>query len=108
MFEEKLKEFEPIFYPKSIAVVGTSTNEKKAGSQWVKALISTGFPGPVYPVGSGGGVIFGLKIYPNLRLVPGEVDYVVVSIPRQSVLELLDDCVAKKVKAVHFFTAGFG
>ena len=107
MFEEKLKEFEPIFYPESIAVVGASTNESKTGSQWVKALISAGFSGTVYPVGSSGGIISGLKIFPNLRLVPGEVDYVIVSIPRQSVLELLDDCVAKKVKTVHFFTAGF-
>jgi len=107
MFEEKLQELEPIFYPKSIAVVGTSTNERKTGSRWVKGLISAGFPGPIYPVGSGGGSIWGLKIFPNLRLVPGEVDYVIVSIPRQYVLELLDDCAAKKVKAVHFFTAGF-
>ena len=107
MFEEKLKEFESIFYPKSIAVVGASTNEMKTGSRWVKALISAGFPGPIYPIGSSEGVISGLKIFPNLRGAPGEVDYVIVSIPRQSVLELLDDCAAKKVKAVHFFTAGF-
>ncbi len=107
LFEERLKEFEPIFYPKSIAVVGVSANEAKPGSQWVKALISAGFAGHIYPIGSGGGIISGLKIFPNLRLVPGEVDYVIVSIPRQSVLKLLDDCAAKKVKTIHFFTAGF-
>jgi acyl-CoA synthetase (NDP forming) len=107
MFEGKLREFEPIFYPKSIAVVGASSNEKKIGSLWVKALISAGFEGPIYPIGSHGGIISSLKIFPNLRLVPGEVDYVIVSIPRQFVLELLDDCIAKKVKAISFFTAGF-
>ncbi len=107
MFQERLKEFEPIFYPKSIAVVGASSNEQKTGTRWVKALISAGFPGKVYPVASGGGSVCGLEIFSNLRLVPGEVDYVIVSIPRESVLELLDDCAAKKVKAVQFFTAGF-
>lgn len=107
MFEEKLKEFEPIFYPKSVAVVGTSATSIKAGSLWVWALSSAGFPGLIYPVGSKGGRIADLEIFPNLRLVPGEVDYVIVSIPRQSVLELFDDCVAKNVKAVQFFTAGF-
>ena len=30
-----------------------------------------------------------------------------LAVPRQSALELLDDCAAKNVKAVHFFTAGF-
>ena len=107
MFEEKLKEFKPIFYPKSVAVVGASSNTKKAGSGWVRALISAGFPGPIYPVGSSGGRIAGLEIFPKLRLVPGEIDYAIVAIPRQSVLDLLDDCAVKKVKAVQFFTAGF-
>ncbi|MCJ7576176.1 MAG: CoA-binding protein [Dehalococcoidia bacterium] len=107
MFEEKLKEFEPIFYPESIAVVGVSATSIKAGSLWVMDLRSAGFPGAIYPVGSSGGRIGDLEIFPNLRLVPGEVDYVIVAIPRQSVLELLDDCAAKNVKAVHFFTAGF-
>ena len=107
MFEEKLKEFEPIFYPKSVAIVGASAASIKAGSLWVWALSSAGFPGIIYPVGSSGGRIADLEIFPNLRLVPGEVDYVIVAIPRQSVLELLDDCAAKNVKAVQFFTAGF-
>ena len=40
--------------------------------------------------------------------IPGAVDYVLVSVPRQSVLSLLDDCAAKRVKVVTFFTAGFG
>ena len=97
MFEEKLKEFEPIFYPKSIAVVGVSATSIKAGSLWVRDLRSAGFPGLIYPVGSSGGRIANLEIFPNLRLIPGEVDYVIVSIPRQSALELLDDCTAKNV-----------
>ncbi|HXZ29684.1 MAG TPA: CoA-binding protein [Dehalococcoidia bacterium] len=107
MFEEKLKQFEPIFYPKSIAVVGVSATSIKAGSLWVMDLRSAGFPGVLYPVGASGGRIADLEIFPSLRLIPGEVDYVIVAVPRQSALELLDDCAAKNVKAVHFFTAGF-
>jgi acyl-CoA synthetase (NDP forming) len=107
LFEEKIKEFEPIFYPKSIAVIGASTTPIKAGSVWVWSLKTAGFPGSIYPIGSKSGHIANLEISTNLRLVPGEVDYVIVAIPRQSVLDLLDDCVAKNVKAVQFFTAGF-
>lgn len=107
MFEEKLKELEPIFYPRSIAVVGASATSIKAGSLWVWSLKTAGFPGVIYPVASSGGRIADLDVFPNLRLVPGEVDYVIVSVPRQSVPEVLDDCIAKKVKAVQFFTAGF-
>jgi acetyltransferase len=107
LFEEKLKELQPIFYPKSIAVVGASATSIKAGSLWVEDLRSAGFAGPIYPVGTSGGHLGDLEILPNLRLIPGEVDYVIVAVPRQSALDLLDDCAAKNVKAVHFFTAGF-
>jgi len=107
LFEERLQEFEALFYPRSIAVVGVSADEYKAGSGWVTGLLSANFKGNVYPVGASGGSIAGSKIFPNLRSIPGEIDYVVVCIPRQFVLELLDDCGFKKVKFVQFFTAGF-
>jgi len=105
--DDRLKKFEPIFYPRSIAVVGASADSMKAGSYWVNTLVSAGFRGPIYPVGSRGGRIAGLEIHRSIREIPGEVDYVIVAIPRQAVLDLLDDCAAKKVKAIQFFTAGF-
>jgi acyl-CoA synthetase (NDP forming) len=105
--EKLLQEFEPIFYPKSIAVVGVSQNIFKVGSVWLKALIDAGFKGPIYPIHPRGGEFLGLKVYTNIKEVPGIVDYVIVSIPREAVPALLDDC-SHKVRAIHFFTAGFG
>jgi len=105
--QDLLQRFQPIFYPKSIAVVGVSQNTLKVGSSWFKAIIDMGFTGPLYPVNPHGGKLLGYRVYPNLRSIPGDVDYVVVSIPRDNVPALLDDAAAKGVKAVHFFTAGF-
>jgi acyl-CoA synthetase (NDP forming) len=105
--QELIREFEPIFYPKSIAVVGISQNIFKVGSLWLKAIIDAGFRGAIYPIHPRGGEFLGLKVYSSIKEVPEIVDYVIVSIPREAVPELLDDC-AHKVKAVHFFTAGFG
>ncbi len=105
--EELLQEFEPIFYPKSIAVVGISQNIFKVGSVWLKSLLDAGFKGPIYPIHPRGGEFLGLKVYTSIKEVPGIIDYVIVSIHREAVPQLLDDC-ANKVKAVHFFTAGFG
>lgn len=102
-----LREFEPIFYPKSIAVVGVSQNVMKAGSFWFKTIVDAGFEGNVYPVNPRGGEFMGHKVYPALKAIPGPVDYVIVSIPREAVPSLLDDCADKKVKVIHFFTAGF-
>jgi len=104
--KEILREFEPIFYPKSIAVVGVSQNVFKVSSLWLKAIMDSGFSGAIYPINPRGGEFLGLKVYTRIKEIPGIVDYVIVSIPREAVPELLDDC-ANKVKAVHFFTAGF-
>lgn len=104
--EGLIREFEPIFYPKSIAVIGVSSNIFKVSSLWLKAVMDAGFTGPIYPVHPRGGEFLGLKVYSNVREIPGIVDYVIVSIPREAVPDMLDDC-ANKVKAVHFFTAGF-
>ncbi len=102
-----LQKLNPLFYPRSIAVVGTSESKKNIGNMWVKGLLHGGFKGNVYPVGHSGGEVKGLKILPTLSSIPGPVDYVITSIPREAVPDFLDECIAKKVQAVHFFTAGF-
>lgn len=105
--DERVREFERIFHPRSIAVVGVSKDSRKMGSLWVKALIESGFNGSVYPVNPSGGEFLGAKVYSNLKAIPGPVDLVISCIPRAFVLDLLDDCAAKRVSAVHFYTAGF-
>jgi len=72
----------------------------------VQSLKEAGFPA-VYPVNPKYPEVLGLPCYPSLRAIPGVVDHVIVSIPAESALTLLDDCAAKGVKSVHFFTAGF-
>lgn len=44
---------------------------------------------------------------PSLLEIADDVDMVIISIPAESVLESLTECVAKKVKAVVIFTSGF-
>lgn len=57
---ELVQKFKSIFYPESIAIVGASTNGRKIGSIWVKALIDTGFSGNIYPVNPCGSI--GIKL----------------------------------------------
>jgi acyl-CoA synthetase (NDP forming) len=72
----------------------------------LQGLIEAEFPA-IYPVNPKHGEVLGLRCYPDLVSIPGVVDHVVVSIPAESALPLLDDCAAKGVRSVHFFTAGF-
>jgi acyl-CoA synthetase (NDP forming) len=96
-----------ILRPKSIAVAGAS--EMGRGAGFVTPLQELGFKGKIYPVNPkyGGQEILGLKAYATIRDIPDPVDFVISSIPAPQVLALLDDCAAKGVKGIHFFTARF-
>jgi acyl-CoA synthetase (NDP forming) len=105
--KRKLKELETIFHPRSIAVVGVSSDEFRVPNHWMKSLAASGFKGEVYAVNKKGGEFHGRKTWPSLTSIPGPIDLVTVCIPRSCVLDLLRECVEKKVKCVQFYTAGF-
>ncbi|MFA5317681.1 MAG: CoA-binding protein, partial [Dehalococcoidales bacterium] len=74
---------EYLFNPKNVAVVGVSSNFARVGPgrMYVEALITAGYKGNIYPISRSGDEIFGLKVYPGLKDIPGSVDYVIAAIP---------------------------
>jgi acyl-CoA synthetase (NDP forming) len=107
LFENRVSELRPVFRPRSIAVVGASSDEHKSGSKWILGLQAAGYKGALYPVSTRGGSIAGLSIYSTLESIPGEVEHVIASVPVASVMQLLDECIRKRARVVMFFTAGF-
>jgi len=95
-----------VFHARSVAVVGASASQAETG--WVARLQAFGCKGAVYPVNPRATEIGGLKAYPSVRDIPGEVDYAIFNIPARVVPQAMEDCVQKGVRAVHIFTAGFG
>jgi len=104
---DKFKEFEALFHPNSMAVVGVSAEEGKQGNRFLMALIEFGFKGKLYPVNPEGNEILGLKIYPSVKDIPDPVDFAYISTPASSVPQIIEDCVAKGIRAVEIFSAGF-
>jgi acyl-CoA synthetase (NDP forming) len=99
-----------IFHPRSVAVVGVSPPQwgpAGVGTGFILALQDLAFEGPIYPVNPHHQEILGLKCYPSLLDIPGPVDHVVFSVPTRAVPQVIEDCVAKAVKSIHFFTSGF-
>jgi len=95
-----------LFSPKSVAIVGASSNPVSAGCQFTRFLIDHGFQGKLYLVNPKLSEIPELKVYPGLTEIPeSNLDYVISCIPAEGVLSLLDDCGKKNVKLVHLFTA---
>jgi len=97
-----------VFHPRSIAVVGVSSNELRESLMgWLPRLLNFGYSGKLYPVNPSVSEIMGMKAYPSVRDIPEPVDYVIFNIPARLAPQIMADCTAKGVKAVHVFTAGF-
>jgi acetyltransferase len=95
------------FNPKSIAVVGASTNSSKMNYNLFANLVKLEFPGRIYPINPHAEEILGRKAYPDLKSIEDEVELVVSAVPARATLNVIKDCVAKRVKGIVIVTGGF-
>jgi len=102
-----LKEFEPVFSPKSVAVIGASRNRVKLGYQSLRALIEAKYQGEIFPVNPNTDTVAEIKAYPSILDVTNEIDLAVISLPSFGVLDAIRDCAEKEVKTVVIFASGF-
>ena len=98
---------ETILSPKSVAIVGVSSDAQKVGSVLLRNLLEGGYNGKVYPINPKYEELQGRKAYPDILSVEEEIDLVCIALPYQFVEEIVDQCVEKKVKTVLIVTAGF-
>lgn len=98
---------EYFFNPRTIAIVGASSDFRKPGGRSLNALQKRGFTGKIYPINPNSRELLGIPCYPKLADVPDEIDMAIVSTPAHTVFEKLEQCIEKKVKAVVVFTSGF-
>ena len=106
MSQSIVESLEPLFNPKSVAVVGATNNWNKWGFSTFNSALN-GFSGPVYPVNNKESEILGHKAFARVADIPGPVDLVVFVIPAPIVASVMEECVAKGVKAGVIISAGF-
>ncbi len=99
--------FNALFYPKSIAVVGASRTPKTVGNDVVKNLLTQGYEGNVYPVNPKADELFGQKVYGSIAEIPEDIDLVVVAIPAKFVSQIINEAADKGAQAAIVISAGF-
>ncbi|NPA75866.1 MAG: CoA-binding protein [Euryarchaeota archaeon] len=98
---------DPIFKPKSIAIVGASRDPKAIGHQCVKNLIESKYEGKIYPINPKADEVAGLKCYHSILEVPDEVDIALIVVPAKYVPAVAEDCGKKGVKGLVIIASGF-
>lgn len=104
---EMTHRLDTFFKPKSIAVVGASSNTTKIGHAALKNILISDYDCKVYPINPHEEKILGEKCYKKLTDVPGKIDLVLISVPAKIVPDIMLDCVSKNVENIIIISSGF-
>ena len=80
---------DPIFSPRTIAVVGASRRRDSIGFSLLHNLVVSEFQGTIFPVNPKADSIHSLKAYPSVSAVPDPIDLAVIIVPRSIVMPVM-------------------
>ena len=107
MTDGRSQSLDVLFRPRAVAVVGASRKRGSVGAEIFHNLVTTGFSGAVYPVNPGASSVQAVKAWPRVRDIPDVVDLAVIVVPKDHVLDVVDDCGEAGVKGLIVISAGF-
>jgi acyl-CoA synthetase (NDP forming) len=101
------KPLAPLFEAERLAIIGASERNHYAVNIF-KNLQNMGFDqSRIVPINPGRPEVFGLKAYPSILEVPGEVPLAVIAVNNKAVVSVVEDAGKKGVKAGVIFADGF-
>jgi len=93
--------------PRSIAIVGASDDPTRIGGRPLRHMLNQRFQGGIYPVNPRRDIVQGLRAYPALGDIDGDLDFVLVAVPAPMVAEQVRAAAAKNARTVMVFSSGF-
>ncbi|MGW0805224.1 bifunctional acetate--CoA ligase family protein/GNAT family N-acetyltransferase [Nonomuraea sp. NPDC002799] len=94
--------------PGSVAVIGASREPGGVGQTVLRNLLAADFTGPVYPVHREVRAVAGVRAYPSVTAIDGDVDLAVVAVPASGVADVVRECAEKGVHGLIVVSSGFG
>lgn len=95
------------FDPSSVALIGVSRNTGNRSFNIAETMLRYGYEGKIFPINPSAKTIYGLKAYPSIADVAESIDLAVISVSRERVLPMLDQCILTGVRRVIIITQGF-
>ncbi len=85
-----MQRLDAIFAPKSVALVGASTQPGKVGHDIFKNILKNNYTGTLYPVNPKARSILSVRTYPTLTDIPDEVDLAIIMLNPELCLKTID------------------
>jgi acetyltransferase len=93
--------------PRSVAVVGANNNPMKMGTMQALSIVKGGYRGRFYPVHPREKTVLGHQAYPSVSDLPEVPDLVMLVVPNDQVISLVDQFGAIGTRYAAVITAGF-
>jgi acyl-CoA synthetase (NDP forming) len=100
-------DLERLFNPRSIAVIGASTELGSVSGQPLNLLIKRGYPHALYPVNPKYPELLGKKCYASIAELPEVPDLALILVNAKLAIRMLEACGRKGVPFVIVFSSGF-
>ncbi len=102
------RDFDKLFNPRSVAVVGASNLIGKWGFNMPMNMIGGGYRGQLFMVNPHEQRVLGFPAYPSLKDIEDDVDLLVVAIPARKVADVLGDAAEKGICNAVVVSSNFG
>lgn len=100
-------DFNLLFNPKSIALIGASNNVQKWGAIVFLNILLGGYQGKLFPINLHEEIVLGHKAYRRVSAIPEDVDLAIIAIPAPATKEVVIDCLKKGVRLAIVITSDF-
>lgn len=95
------------FDPRSIAIVGASPDKKTINGRAFSYIRNSQYQGKLFPVNPKYQEIDGVKVYPDIRSIPDEVDLAIIAVAARRIPDVLQQCQEKKIPYGIIYSSGF-
>jgi acetate---CoA ligase (ADP-forming) len=96
-----------LFRPRTVVVVGASSDPGKLSGRPLDYLLRFGFQGTVYAVNPHRETVQGVPAFPSVDHLPQPADLAIIVVPAASVLDAVRECGKAGVGAAIVFASGF-
>ncbi|HMK66123.1 MAG TPA: CoA-binding protein, partial [Thermodesulfobacteriota bacterium] len=103
----KVVDLNPLFRPRSLAVIGISRELTRGGGFIWWKIIHQGYKGKKFPISRSCDQLGGIPCFRSLDEINEPIDLAIAAIPAAGVPALLEDCAHKGIPFVIIHAAGF-
>ena len=102
-----IKKLNNLFNPKTIAVIGATSQKGRVGYSRMNNLIGSGYEGIVYPINLNRESVLGVKAYRKVGDTPDKIDLAIIATPAKTIPDIVRECGECGVSGIVIISSGF-